>query len=328
MTMYWRWVASSRPKSKTWTMLGCTSRAADSASRRKRATNWLSSARCSASSLTATSRSRRVVEGAHARSTCRPRRGGRPARSGRRGPGRPSWRRAPDRRAAGARVGARGRWCRSAGARRAVGPGVGPGRAGVGRAGVGPVVPVSVVVVSVVVVSVVVVSVWVGGLGLRLLARRGDPPAEVADAATAGGRAACASTESGSASSSFWALATACAAAVQWPARIVGRDLVQRALQARGVARRDPAVAAAGHEHGGGRAQHEGARAPAAGAPSLPVLQALGQRVGQARGADRGRGAGDVVLGAPPARGPGARCRAAARRRAGRRRAAGRRCPG
>ena len=59
MTMYWRWVASSRPKSKTWTMLGCTSRAAASASRRKRATNWSSSARCSASSLTATSRSRR-----------------------------------------------------------------------------------------------------------------------------------------------------------------------------------------------------------------------------------------------------------------------------
>ena len=39
MTMYWRPLASSRPKSKTCTMFGCTSRAAASASRRKRETN-------------------------------------------------------------------------------------------------------------------------------------------------------------------------------------------------------------------------------------------------------------------------------------------------
>ena len=49
-----RAVASSSPKSNTWTMLGCTSRAAASASRRKRWTKPSSTARCSASSLTAT----------------------------------------------------------------------------------------------------------------------------------------------------------------------------------------------------------------------------------------------------------------------------------
>ena len=54
ITMYWRPVASSEPKSKTWTMFGCTSRAAASASRRKRDTKLESAARCSASSLTAT----------------------------------------------------------------------------------------------------------------------------------------------------------------------------------------------------------------------------------------------------------------------------------
>ena len=59
MTMKWRPLGSSRPKSKTCTMFGCTSRAAASASRRKRETNCWSSARCSASSLTATWRSSR-----------------------------------------------------------------------------------------------------------------------------------------------------------------------------------------------------------------------------------------------------------------------------
>ena len=52
-------VRSSRPESKTCTMLGCTRRAAAWASRRKRETNVGSSARCSASSFTATLRSRR-----------------------------------------------------------------------------------------------------------------------------------------------------------------------------------------------------------------------------------------------------------------------------
>ena len=44
ITMYWRPVDSSEPKSNTWTMFGCTSRAAASASRRKRETK-LESAR-------------------------------------------------------------------------------------------------------------------------------------------------------------------------------------------------------------------------------------------------------------------------------------------
>ena len=60
--MYWRPVASSDPKSNTWTMFGCTSRAAASASRRKRETKFESVARCSASSLTATCRSQPRVE--------------------------------------------------------------------------------------------------------------------------------------------------------------------------------------------------------------------------------------------------------------------------
>ena len=47
-------VGSSWPESNTWTMFGCWSRAAASASRRKRATKSSSSARCSASSFTAT----------------------------------------------------------------------------------------------------------------------------------------------------------------------------------------------------------------------------------------------------------------------------------
>src|SRR5436853_512430 len=42
-------------------MLGCTSRAAANASRRKRDTKFSSSARCSASNLTATSRSKRAA---------------------------------------------------------------------------------------------------------------------------------------------------------------------------------------------------------------------------------------------------------------------------
>ena len=59
---------------------------------------------------------------------------------------------------------------------------------------------------------------------------------------------------------------------------------------------------------------------------SLTVLQALGERVRQARRADRGGGAGDVVVGAPEARPSGRRGPAAARRRAGLRRVAARRC--
>ena len=55
--MKWRCDSSSSPESKTCTMLGCCSRAAASASRRKRATKSTSSARCSASSFTATWRS-------------------------------------------------------------------------------------------------------------------------------------------------------------------------------------------------------------------------------------------------------------------------------
>ena len=48
------------PESNTWTMFGCCSLAAASASRRKRATKASSSARCSASSFTATARSSTV----------------------------------------------------------------------------------------------------------------------------------------------------------------------------------------------------------------------------------------------------------------------------
>ena len=59
MTMKYRPLPSSRPESKTWTMFGWIKRAAACASRWKRDTKAGSSARCSASSLTATWRSRR-----------------------------------------------------------------------------------------------------------------------------------------------------------------------------------------------------------------------------------------------------------------------------
>ena len=74
------------------------------------------------------------------------------------------------------------------------------------------------------------------------------------------------------------------------------------------------------------------ARRPVACTPSrrmsLTVLQALGERVRQARRADRGGGAGDVVGGRGGRWRPCRRGRAAARRRGRRRRAAGPTLPG
>ena len=72
------------------------------------------------------------------------------------------------------------------------------------------------------------VSVVRRRLGLRLLARRGDPLAQVADARLQAVAQLARRPSRAASSSSFWALATACAAAVQWPASVVGRDLVQR----------------------------------------------------------------------------------------------------
>ena len=106
-----------------------------------------------------------------------------------------------------------------------------------------------------------------------------------------------ASTESGRSSSSFWALATARCA----PPRSGRRGSRPRSGSARssgstrcsrGSAPSPPqatsrAVAAPSTSAASERQER---------ASSLTVLQALGQRVRQARGADRGRGAGDVVL--------------------------------
>ena len=63
-------------------------------------------------------------------------------------------------------------------------------------------------------------------------------------------------------------------------------------------------------------------------ARSLTVLQAVGERVGQPRVADRRRRARDVVVHPVPGARCRRRCRAAARPPAGRRRAAARRCRG
>ena len=96
---------------------------------------------------------------------------------------------------------------------------------------------------SVVVVSVVR-RVGLGRLGLRLrlAARRGDPAGEVADARLQARRAGARRPTSGRSSRSFWALTTACCRRRAVAGAVVGRDLVQRALQARRVARRDPAA--------------------------------------------------------------------------------------
>ena len=330
MTMYWRWVASSRPKSKTWTMLGCTSRATDSASRRKRATNWSSSARCSASSLTATSRSRRSVEGAH------------------------DGRHAADAQALAQLVATREDL---AGHHGVVAPPtdvppvpvsvpvvvpveLGPGRARRRRAGG---VPVSVrwsryrscrcrwspcrwSSVSV----VRGVGRWVClRLRLRLAARGGDRLAAGSGCPTAGAGAGSSRRSRAGSSTSFWALITARCAAVQRPARksdeIWLSALVRLDALLAGIRPSPPH----GDEQGGrrrpGRAASERRQRRAS---SLTVLQALGQRVGQARGADGGRGARRCRTRCAASGRPRRWCRAAARPHARRRRAAGRRCPG
>ena len=76
-------------------MLGCTRRAADSASRRKRATNWRVLGEVLGEQLHRDVALEPPVERARARSTCRRRRGARPARSALRGPAWPSGRRRP-----------------------------------------------------------------------------------------------------------------------------------------------------------------------------------------------------------------------------------------
>ena len=170
-------------------------------------------------------------------------------------------------------------WCRSASW---VGPGVGPGRARIRRAGVGrrPCRWSS--------VSVVLVSVWVGCvLGLRLAARGRDLRGEVLDAATAGaGAGARRRCRAGRATRSGpWPRARCAADAVA--GAVVGGDLVQRARQARGVARGDPAVAAAaGDEEGGAR--RPAASAASGGRTRILIDRTPGARPGSQAGARRG----------------------------------------
>ena len=120
------------------------------------------------------------------------------------------------------------------------------------------------------------------------------------------------------------------------PARLLRSRSAAAALARRGSAlpscRRRPAAQRRTeqprrHDAAAGQREPAGERL-GCDASSLTVLQALGERVRQARGADRGGGAGDVVVGAVEGRGHRVECRAAARTRAGRRRAAGRRCRG
>ena len=249
--MYWRWVASSRPKSKTWTMLGCTSRATDSASRRKRATNWLVVGQVLGQQLDGHVALEALVEGAH------------------------DGRHAADAQALAQLVAAREDLAGHHGVvpRRPTCRPV-PVSVPVVVRSLVPVVPVPVPVpvsVPVVPVSVVPVSVGapvsvVGRLGGRRVGRGGVGAGSAASGSASGRRSrgpACARlldarlqalaqaarrpSRAGS-SSSFWALATRAAPPRSVAGAVVGRDLVQRALQARGVARRDPPVAAAGDE--------------------------------------------------------------------------------
>ena len=241
-------------------MLGCTSRATDSASRRKRATNWLVVGQVLGQQLDGHVALEAIVEGAH------------------------DGRHAADAEALAQLVAAREDLAGHHGDRlpadavppvpvsvpgrraggRAVGVGVGARAVGVGPRRVGPGVRWwscrcrwsrfcrSVVRVRARGRSGSVCCVWVCAwshvAGTRL-------PRLLMPDCRRSRRSA--STESGRSSSAFWALATALLGRLAAAGAVVGRDLVQGALQARRVARRDPAVAAAGDEHGRRRAQHE-----------------------------------------------------------------------
>ena len=360
---YWP-VRSSRPESNTWTMFGCTRRAAACASRWKRDTNAGSSARCSASSLTATWRSRRrsmreVHRGhaAEAQPALQPVAPG--DLDGAHLP--PSWPPAPPppAPAVSAFAGAVRRPLSpppvAADARRRF------ARRGRAAAGVRwcrwwswwsawwcvaswwcVVVGVVAVVVVVVVVSS---SAWCRGVGLRERLRAQRERASCAGCRCPG--AACRAGRSrrvaGSALKSCSVLSERCfgrgavaVAAFRRPARRLRSRSAAARRRRRGSAcrwscrrrraarRRAPSSAGAAP-----RAVAPGPGVPpSAAACSLTVLQALGERVGQARRADRGGGAGDVVVGAVEGRGHARRGRAAATTRAGRRRAAARRCRG
>ena len=334
MTMNWRPVASSAPKSKTCTMFGCTSRAAASASRRKRETKFASCGQVLGEQLdrhvALQPRVERELHGRHAAdaeaaleavAVCEERVGGHPSSSGGTPPvpggssGVPRRRRRP-----GRRCGRLGRRRSASASRSASGVGVSVG------VGVG--------------VSVGVASPSASGVGVS----SGSALALVRDPARRGGRA----TRAGSRLSS-----------PVGPARQPGElplGLARRARRARVALARGDGVAGLGDERGqlvgvvlrdqrgvvcepqpasstarparprgAGSGTHIGPiRLVESRSGSLPVLEALGERVRQPRGADRRLRAGDVVLGAAPLRGPAPACRAPARPRAGRRRAAGR----